>query len=66
MIEPNLCVCGHDWRDHLYEGTNGLSDEIVECHHDKAFFKGMCCCSSFHEVDNLTHIEILAKQRGLV
>jgi hypothetical protein len=65
----NLCRCGHDVEAHTmrtteYDGT--VSTFIGPCSQDRVFFKGMCCCSWFIEADNLTHIELLAKQRKLI
>jgi hypothetical protein len=65
----NLCKCGHDWFDHSscsmeLDGT--FSSYIGACRHDQAIFKGMCTCWKFQEADNLTRIELLAKQKGLV
>lgn len=65
----NLCICGHSKEDHTLRSmeTDGtFSTAVLSCHHDQAYFKGMCICPWYSEVDNLTHIEILAKQRNLV
>ena len=65
----NLCKCGHTIEDHTVlsrEEYDWFSSYVGSCRHDRAYFKGMCICSQFQEVDNLTQIELLAKQRGLV
>jgi len=67
----NLCKCGHSLEEHtspnLYLDDYGnMTNFVGRCNHDKSYFKNMCSCGWFSEVDNLTHIELLAKQKGLV
>lgn len=54
------CACGHERIDHVIRGTESdgtVSSFLGNCHHDRAFFKGMCLCPSYKQMTKLEYLE---------
>jgi len=62
------CACGHSIEDHTTEYKEEMgftwNNIVSECHHDKAIFKGMCCCSRFEQMTNLEYLEYLFEKKS--
>ena len=58
-----LCKCGHELREHKYGGLNKFGWGGCSVKAGTDWIDG---CGMFHEADNLTQIEHLAKVKNLI
>jgi hypothetical protein len=55
-----LCKCKHTKEDHIIRGMEEdgtMSEAVLSCRHDQAYFKGMCLCWHYRPVSNLEYLE---------
>ena len=55
-----LCKCKHSKEDHTmrsWENDGTISEAVLSCRHDTAYFKGMCLCGQYCSMSNLEYLE---------
>jgi hypothetical protein len=55
-----LCKCNHSKEDHTtrnWENDGTISEAVLGCQHDTAYFIGMCLCSWYRPISNLEYLE---------
>jgi hypothetical protein len=60
MTNDWLCKCKHSKEDHTARGMEEdgtMSEAVLSCRHDKAYFKDMCMCNRYRPVTNLEYLE---------